>query len=87
MATEIFDFKPAQIPQAERGRRKSRYTATVEAIEKYMQAHPEQPSVRLELGSTGIKAAAASLRKALSGSGSSTLRLVQRGGDLYIRRR
>jgi hypothetical protein len=86
MGPEIFDFKPAPVPQAVRGRRTSRYTATVEAVQKYLDAHPEQPSVKLELGSTGLKAASASFRKALSGPGSNSLRLVQRGGELYIAR-
>jgi hypothetical protein len=87
MAAEVFSFKPADIPQAVRGRKKSRYSATVESVYEYMKEHPDQKSVKLELVGVSAKAAAASFRQAISKSYPSELRLVQRGEDLYLQRR
>jgi hypothetical protein len=87
MATDIFTFKPAEVPKAQRGLKKSKYGATVEAVHQYLQAHKNQQSVKLELGEVGIKSAVASFRHAIARRYPDALRLVQRGGELYIQRR
>jgi hypothetical protein len=87
MATEAFSFKPADIPQAERGLRKSKYVATVEAVNEYLQTHKDQRAVKIDLGDVSIKSAVASFRNAIAKSYPDTLRLVQRGGDLFIAKR
>ena len=87
MAAEIFSFKPAEVPQATRGLRRSKYVATVDAVHKYLKDHTDQRSVKIELGDVGIKSAVASFRNAISKHYPDTIRLVQRGGDLYIEKR
>ncbi len=87
MATEIFSFKPAEVPKASRGLRKSKYVETVNAVHEYLQDHADQRSVKIELGDVGVKSAVASFRNAISKQYPDTLRLVQRGGDLYIEKR
>jgi hypothetical protein len=86
MAVDIFDFKPADVPEATRGLRRSKYLATVDAISEYLQDHSEQQSVKIELGDVSIKSAVSSFRNAISKRYPDTLRLLQRGGDLYIER-
>jgi len=87
MATDIFRFKPADVPQAKRGLRKSKYSATVEAVYEYLQKNPDQRSVKIELGDVGIKSAVASFRMAISKLYPDAIRLVQRAGELYVERR
>jgi hypothetical protein len=87
MAAEVFSFKPAEIPQAERGLRRSKYLATVEAVYEYLQAHKDQRAVKIDLGDVSTKSAVASFRNAIAKNYPDTLRLVQRGGDLYIEKR
>jgi hypothetical protein len=87
MAAEAFSFKPAEIPQAERGSRRSKYLATVEVVHEYLQAHKDQRAVKIDLGDVSIKSAVTSFRNAIAKSHPETLRLVQRGGDLYIEKR
>ena len=87
MAAETFGFKPAEVPQAVRGLRKSKYVATVEAVHEYLQDHSDQRSVQIELGDVSIKSAIASFRNAIAKQYPDTLRLVQRGGELYIEKR
>jgi hypothetical protein len=87
MAAESFSFKPAEVPQAARGLRKSKYVATVEAVHEYLQDHSDQRSVKIELGDVGTKSAVASFRNAVAKLYPDTIRLVQRGGDLYIEKR
>ncbi len=87
MAVEAFSFIPAEIPQAERGSRKSKYAATIEAVNEYLQAHKDQRAVKIELADVSIKSAVASFRNAIAKRYPDTLRLVQRGGELYIQRR
>ena len=87
MAADIFAFKPAEVPKASRGRRKSKYVETVEAVSQYLQDHADQPSVKIELGDVAVKSAVASFRNAIARHYPDTLRLVQRGGDLYVARR
>lgn len=87
MAADIFKFKPAEVPQATRGLRKSKYGATVEAVNQYLQEHSDQQSVKVELGDVAVKSAVASFRNAIVRRYPDTLRLVQRGGDLYIAKR
>jgi hypothetical protein len=87
MATQGFSFKPAEVPQATRGLKGSKYVSTVEAVHEYLQKHAEQRSVKVELGDVGVKSAVASFRNAISKLYPDTMRLVQRGGDLYIARR
>jgi hypothetical protein len=86
MAVEPFGFKPAEIPAAERGGRESRYVATVKSVNQYLEEHRDQKSVKLDLGDVAVKTAVASFRAAISRQYSGRLRLVQRGGDLYIER-
>ena len=87
MAAEAFSFKPAEIPQAQRGLRRSKYLATVEAVHEYLQTHKDQRAVKLDLGDVNIKSAVASFRNAIAKKYPDSLRLVQRGGDLYIGKR
>jgi hypothetical protein len=87
MATEIFNFKPVAVPQAKRGLRRSKYVATVEAVHQYLEDHSDKRSVKIELGDVGIKSAVASFRNAISKQYRDSMRLVQRGGDLYIEKR
>ncbi len=87
MAAEAFSFKPAEIPPAERGLRKSKYAATVEAVNEYLLAHKDQRAVKIDLGDVSIKSAVASFRNAIAKNYPDNLRLVQRGGDLYIEKR
>jgi hypothetical protein len=87
MAAETFSFKPAEIPPAERGLRKSKYAATVEAVNEYLLANKDQQAVKIDLGHVNIKSAVASFRNVIAKRYPATLRLVQRGGDLYIQRR
>jgi hypothetical protein len=87
MAAETFRFKPAEVPQATRGKRRSKYVATVEAVHEYLKDHADQRCVKIELGDVGIKSAVASFRNAISKQYRDSMRLVQRGGDLYIEKR
>jgi hypothetical protein len=87
MATEMFGFKPAPVPQASRGLRTSKYVATVEAVYKYLQENADQRSVKIELGNVAIKSAVASFRNAISKLHPDAIRLVQRAGALYIEKR
>jgi hypothetical protein len=87
MVPEPFAFKPATIPQAERGQRGSRYVATVERVQEYLVEHPEVESVHIELGGVSVKSAVASFRNVIAKKYRDSLRLQQRGGDLYIARR
>ena len=87
MAAEIFSFKPAELPQASRGLKGSKYVATVEAVNQYLQDHTDKRSVKIELGDVNIKSAVTSFRNAISKLYPGTIRLVQRGGDLYIEKR
>jgi hypothetical protein len=87
MAIEAFGFKPAAIPTAVRGLRTSKYGATVEAVYEYLRSHKDQPSVKIDLGDASLKAAVASFRTAIAKRYPGSLRLVQRGGELYIQRR
>lgn len=87
MAAEAFSFAPAEIPKAERSARESKYVATVKAVQKYMDEHKDQRSVKIELGDVSVKSAVASFRNAISRHYPGSLRLVQRGGELFIERR
>ncbi len=87
MAEGLFDFSPAEVPTAERGSRKSKYVATVDAVYQYLQNNSNEQAVKLELGDVGMKSAVTSFRNAISKRHHDTLRLVQRGGSLYIKRR
>lgn len=87
MAAETFSFRPAEVPKAVRGLRKSKYVATVEAVHEYLQDHSDERSVKIELGDVGVKSAVASFRNAISRQYPDALRLVQRGGELYIEKR
>jgi hypothetical protein len=87
MAADVFRFKPAEVPRASRGRRKSKYSATVEAVHQYLQKNPDQLSVKMELGAVDFKAAAAGFRKAIAQQYPDAMRLAQRGGELYILRK
>jgi len=87
MAANIFSFKPAEVPPASRGLRISKYSATVDAVYKYLQGHATEQSVKIELGDVGIKSAVTSFRNAIAKLYPDSLRLVQREGALYIARR
>ena len=87
MAANIFSFKPAEVPPTSRGTRTSRYSATVEAVHAYLQEHADQQAVKVELGSVAIKTAVASFRSTIAKLHPQSLRLMQRGGELYIARR
>lgn len=87
MAAEAFSFKPAQVPQAVRGSRGSRYVATVEKVHNYLAAHKDVESVEIELGDVSLKSAVASFRNVIAKRYRDSLRLQQRGGRLYIARR
>jgi hypothetical protein len=86
MAVEMFKFGPAEVPRASRGLRKSKYGTTVEAVYEYLQENADQTAVKIELGSVDIKSAAASFRNAIAKRFPDAIRMVQRGGDLYIER-
>jgi hypothetical protein len=86
-AEKMFSFKPAEVPPATRGLRRSKYTATIEAVHQYLQDHPDERSVKVELGDVDIKSATTSFRNAIAKQFRDTIRLVQRRGDLYIVRR
>jgi hypothetical protein len=66
VAAETFSCKPVEVLQAVRGLRRSRYVATVEAVHQYLQCHPGQLTVKIELGDVGSKSAVASFRNAIS---------------------
>ena len=87
MANESFSFAPAVVPKVARGMKKSKYALTVEAVNQYMKDHKGADAVRLELGDVAVKSAVASFRNAIARLYPDTLRLVQRGGELYIERR
>jgi hypothetical protein len=87
MAADAFKFKPAEVPKAERGMRKSKYVATVEAVYQYLQDHGDQRAVKIELGDVGVKSAVASFRNAIAKQYPDAIRLVQRGGELYVEKR
>lgn len=87
MAAEAFGFKPVPVPPATRGSRGSKYVATVQAVHQYLLDHPNERSVKIELGDVSVKSAVASFRNAISKLYPDTIRLVQRAGDLYIQKR
>lgn len=87
MEAEIFRFEPVEVPPATRGLRRSKYIATLEAVHEYLQDHTDKRSVRVELGDVAIKSATSGFRNAISQHYPDTLRLVQRGGELYIEKR
>jgi hypothetical protein len=87
VAADMFSFKPAEVPKATRGRRRSKYAATVEAVHEYLAKHADERSVKIELGSVDSRSAAASFRMTVAKNHPDSLRLVQRGEDLYIERR
>jgi hypothetical protein len=87
MATEAFDFKPASVPQSERGSRGSKYGATVEKVHDYLEKHKDVQSVEIELGDVSMKSAVASFRNVIAKRYRDSLRLQQRGSQLYIARR
>ncbi len=84
MSAEAFDFVPAIVPEATRGLKKSKYTATVEAIYLFLQEHKDTKAVKIELGDVSLKSALTSFRNTVRRLYPDTLRVVQRGGDLYI---
>lgn len=86
-AEKMFSFKPAAVPQATRGQRGSKYVATVEAVHEYLKDHPDERSVQIDLGGVDVKSAAPSFRNAISKQFPDTIRMVQRGRDLYIEKR
>ncbi len=87
MATESFSFAPATVPKVARGMKKSKYAATVEAVYQHMQGNKNTQAVKVDLGDVSVKSAVASFRNAIARLHPDTLRLVQRGGELYIERR
>jgi hypothetical protein len=87
MAVEGFAFKPAPVPQAQRGSRGSRYVATVENVNRYLAQHKDVQSVQIELGDVSLKSAVASFRNVISKNYRDSLRLQQRGGQLFVSRR
>jgi hypothetical protein len=87
MASDVFKFKPAEVPRASRGLRKSKYGATVEAVHTYLQENTDEQAIKIDLGGVEIKSAAAGFRNAIAKRYSDEMRLVQRGGDLYIQKR
>ncbi|MGI5939250.1 MAG: hypothetical protein ACOX8V_00885 [Thermoleophilia bacterium] len=87
MADEIFSFEPAVVPKAQRGFRRSKYLATVEAIDQFLKENPNENAVKIELGDVSSKSAYASFRTVIAREYPDSIRLTQRGGDLYIERR
>ena len=87
MPVEAFDFRPAEVPQALRGSRGSRYTTTVEKIAEYLAEHEDVEAVELELGDVSVKSALASFRGVVRKKYRDSLRVQQRGGRVYISRR
>jgi hypothetical protein len=87
VAAEAFNFKPASVPQAERGSRGSKYGATVEKVHDYLTEHKDVQSVEIELGDVSLKSAVASFRNLIAKKYRDSLRLQQRGSRLYIARR
>ncbi len=87
MAVEPFPFKAAEVPKAVRGARESKYMATVRVIDQYMKDHKNERSVKVDLGDVSIKSAVGNFRSAVAREFPNKLRVVQRGGELYIERR
>lgn len=87
MATESFKFAPAVVPKVARGAKGSRYASTVEAVYQHMKENKATQAVKVDLGDVAVKTAVASFRAAIARLYPDTLRLVQRGGELYIERR
>ena len=87
MAAESFPFKPASVPQSERGSRGSKYGATVEKVHDYLAEHKDVQAVEVELGDVSLKSAVASFRNIIAKRYRDSLRLQQRGGQFYIARR
>ena len=87
MAADSFNFTPAAVPKVVRGLKKSKYAATVEAVHQYMKDHKSAEAVKVDLGDVAVKSAVASFRAAIARLHPDTLRLVQRGGELYIERK
>ena len=87
MAADSFNFAPAVVPKVVRGMKKSKYAATVEAVHQHMKDHKGTQAVKLDLGDVAVKSAVASFRAAIAKLYPDTLRLMQRGGELYIERK
>ncbi|MBN1630934.1 MAG: hypothetical protein JW990_14320 [Thermoleophilia bacterium] len=87
MAADSFNFTPAVVPRVVRGMKKSKYAATVEAVHQHMKDHKGTQAVKVELGEVTVKSAVASFRAAIARLYPDTLKLVQRGGELYIERK
>ena len=87
MAADSFNFVPATVPKVVRGMKKSKYAATVEAVHQHMKDHKGTQAVKLDLGDVAVKSAVASFRAAIAKLYPDTLRLMQRGGELYIERK
>lgn len=87
MAADAFNFTPAVVPDALRGGRKSKYVTTVESVYQYLQNHKETAAVRIDLDDVPVKLAVTSFRNAIKRLHPDSLRLAQRGDELYIERR
>lgn len=87
MSTETFGFSPAEVPKVVRGAKRSKYASTVEAVHQHMKEHRATQAVKVDLGDVAVKSAVASFRAAIARLYPDTLRLAQRGGELYIERR
>jgi hypothetical protein len=87
MAADGFNFMPAVVPEALRGGRGSKYAATVESVYQYLQDHKETSAVKIDLQGVAVKLAVTSFRNAIKRLYPDSLRLVQRGDELYIERR
>lgn len=87
MAADSFNFTPAAVPKVARGMKKSKYAATVEAVHQYMQDNKGTQAVKVDLGDVAVKSAVASFRAAIAKLHPDTLKLVQRGGELYVERK
>lgn len=87
MVAESFSFAPAVVPKVARGMKKSKYAATVEAVYQHMKSNKSTQAVQVDLGDVAVKSAVASFRNAIARLHPDDLRLVQRGGELYIERR
>lgn len=87
MVADSFNFAPAVVPKVARGMKKSKYAATVEAVHQHMKDNKGTQAVKVDLGDVAVKSAVASFRAAIARLYPDTLRLVQRGGELYIERK
>ena len=87
MAAESFRFSPAEVPKVARGAKGSKYASTVQAVYEHMKDNKGTQAVKIDLGDVAMKSAVASFRAAIARLYPDSLRLVQRGGELYIERR